>query len=343
MGIVRLTIDGIEVETRDDATVLEAACQSGIYIPNLCADPDLAPYGGCRLCLVEIENQEGLPASCMTPVAEGMKVHTDTPRVNEIRRGVLELMLSDHPDNCLMCPKNQRCELQKIAAYLGVEKPRFRPLNRPPLIDSSNPFFIRDSEKCILCGKCVRVCEEVQGVAALKVFHDGVSSKIITEDDKPIVESVCESCGQCVAKCPTGAITLKHFVWPAKEAKTICSYCGVGCGVHLAVRENRVVGVRGDRENEVNRGSLCVKGQFGFEFINHPDRLTSPLIRKKGKLSAAGWDETLDLVAARFAEYKPEEIAVISSARCTNEENYLIQKFGRAVLGTNHIDHCARL
>jgi formate dehydrogenase alpha subunit len=344
MGNVRLTIDGIEIEAREDATVLEAARDSGIYIPNLCADPDLEPYGACRLCLVEIENENDLLASCMTPVAEGMAVHTDTSRVNDVRRLTVELLLSDHPENCLLCAKNQRCELQRIAAYLGVERQRFRPLERPPIIDSSNPFFIRDSSKCILCGKCVRVCAEVQGRQALEISNNGVNSKITTTGgDMPIIESICESCGQCVAKCPTGAIVPKRYDWPAKEVRTICPYCGVGCGLYLSVRENKVVGVRGDSQSTVNRGSLCVKGQFGFEFINHPDRLISPLVRRNGRFLGASWEDALGLIAGRFAKYKGDEIAVISSAKCTNEENYLIQKFARAVLGTNNVDHCARL
>ena len=343
MAEVSLTIDGTKVEAREGATVLEAARDAGIYIPSLCADPDLEPYGGCRLCLVEIENVEGLPASCTTPVAEGIVVRTDTSRVNEVRRRIVELLLSDHADNCLLCPQNQHCELQRIAAYLSIDQQRFKKLERPPLIDSSNPFFIRDSSKCILCGKCVRICAEVQGIAALEVFDDGLLSKIVTVGDKPILESLCESCGQCVAKCPTGALTPKDFKWPAKEVKTVCPYCGVGCGIYLAVRENKVVGVSGDPESPVNRGSLCVKGQFGFEFINHPGRLTSPLIRRNGELSRATWEEALDLVVSKLAQYKGNRVAVISSAKCTNEENYLIQKFARAVLGTSNVDHCARL
>jgi len=344
MDKVSLTIDGTEVEVREGTTVLKAAQDAGIYIPSLCADPDLEPYGGCRLCLVEIENVEGLPASCTIPVAGGMVVHTDTRRVNEVRRRIVELFLSDHPDNCLLCSKNQHCELQKVVAYVGIDQQRFKKLERPPLIDSSNPFFVRDSSKCILCGKCVRVCHEIQGLGALEVFNDGLLSKIITSaGDKPILESICESCGQCVAKCPTGALMPKDFRWSTKEVKTICPYCGVGCGLYLAVRGNEVVGMSGDPQSPVNRGSLCVKGSFGFEFINHPGRLTSPLIRRNGELSEATWDEVLDLVASNLARYKRDEIAVISSAKCTNEENYLIQKFARAVLGTNNIDHCARL
>jgi len=343
MGKVSLTIDSTKVEAREGTTVLEAAQAGGIYIPTLCADPDLEPYGGCRLCLVEIEGVEGLPASCTTPVAEGMVVHTDTSRVNEVRRCLVELLLSDHPDNCLICSKNQHCELQQIVAYIGIDQQRLKKLERPITVDSSNPFFIRDSSKCILCGRCVRTCEEVQGLGALEIFNNGISSRIITAGDKPILESICESCGQCVAKCPTGALMPKDFRWASKEVKTICPYCGVGCGIYLAVRGDRIVGVRGDPESPVSKGSLCVKGQFGFEFINHPDRLTSPLVRRNGELSEATWDEALDLVASKLARYKGDEVAAISSAKCTNEENYLIQKFARVVLGTNNIDHCARL
>jgi len=344
MGKISLTINNVKIEAEEETTVLKAAQNAMIYIPNLCADRDLEPYAGCRLCLVEIEGVEGLPASCTTPVAEGMVVHTETPRVAEMRHRIVELLLSDHPENCLLCPKNQRCELQKIVAYVGLERQRFEKLERPAFIDSSNPFFIRDSSKCILCDKCVRVCNEIQGLGALAVFNDGISSKIITSaGDNPIVESPCESCGQCVAKCPTGALVPKDFRWPTQEIKTICPYCGVGCGIYLSVRGNEVVSVGGDPESPVNRGSLCVKGQFGFDFINHPDRLTSPLIRRNGELVETTWDEALNLVAKKLAQYKGSEVAVISSAKCTNEENYLIQKFARTVLDTNNVDHCARL
>jgi predicted molibdopterin-dependent oxidoreductase YjgC len=343
MGTVRLSIDGTEVEAREETTVLEAAREAGIYIPNLCADPDLEPYGGCRLCLVEIENQEGLPAACMTPVAEGMVVRTDTPRVNSVRRGTMELLMSDHPENCLLCSKNQRCELQKVAAYLGVDRQRFQMLKRPPLIDASNPFFVRDSGKCILCGKCVRVCNEVQGVGALKVVPEGISTRIVSEGERPIVESICESCGQCMAKCPTAAITLKQYTWPDREVNTICPYCGVGCGIVLSARGGSVVGSRGDARNGVNAGRLCVKGQFGFEFVNHPERLTTPLIRKDGKLVEATWEEALDLIAGKLGRYNGQEVAVLPSARSSNEDVYVAQKFARAVLQTNNIDHCARL
>lgn len=344
MGKVSLNIDNVIVKEEEGTTVLKAAQKAGIYIPTLCADTDLEPYGGCRLCIVEIEGVEGLPASCTTPVAEGMTVLTETSRVMEMRRRIVELLLSDHPEDCLSCLKNQRCDLQKIAAYVGFQDQRFKKLDRPVPIDSSNPFFTRDLSKCVLCDKCVRVCNEVQGLGALDVLRDGMWSKIITsEGDIPIIESTCESCGLCVAKCPTGALVAKDFRWPAQQIKTICPYCGVGCGIHLGIRANEVVSVSGDCESPVNRGRLCVKGQFGLDFINHPDRLTSPLIRRNGELVEATWDEALNLVAKELTQYKGSEVAVMSSAKCTNEENYLIQKLARVVLNTNNVDHCARL
>jgi formate dehydrogenase alpha subunit len=344
MARIKMVIDGIGIVTEDDATVLQAAQEAGIYIPNLCADRDLEPYGACRLCLVEVDGQAELPTACTLPAADGMVVRTDTVRLNAVRRQIVQLLLSDHPTDCLLCVKNQRCELQKVAAYLGVEHQPYRKLEREPIVDSSNPFFLRDSSKCILCGKCVRVCAEVQGRSALETHHDGRFSKIITAGgDRPIAQSLCESCGQCVAKCPTGALVPKQYDWPAQQTQTICPYCGVGCGIVLATRGNRIVGVQGDSENPVNNGSLCVKGHFALNFVNHPERLSRPLIRRNGRLEEATWDEALDLVAGRLAQYPGEEIAVVSSAKCTNEENYLIQKLARSVLGTNHIDHCARL
>jgi formate dehydrogenase alpha subunit len=344
MARIKMVINGIAIEASEETTVLKAALAAGIYIPNLCADPDLEPFGACRLCLVEIDGEDGLPTACTLPVAEGMVVHTDTERINATRRQIVQLLMSDHPSDCLLCPKNQRCELQKVAAYLGVGEQPFRRLERTSVIDASNPFFVRDSSLCILCGKCVRVCAEVQGRRALEIQHEGRFSKIITVGgDKPIAESICESCGQCVARCPTGAIVPKNFEFPSKAVKSICPYCGVGCGIVLEVRGDRLVGARGDAANPVNKGSLCVKGRFGLEFVNHDQRLTAPLIRRDGELKPATWDEALDLVADKLTRYRGKQIGVLASAKCTNEENYLIQKFARAVLGTPHIDHCARL
>ena len=344
MDTISLTIDGLKVEAGKGATILEVAQGAGIYIPALCADPDLEPYGACRLCVVEIENKEGLSPACTTPVEEGMVVYTDTVPVNEMRRRLLELLLSDHPDNCLTCVKNQRCELQRVVAYVGIDRQRLNKLERSAPKDESNPFFYLDRSKCILCAKCVRVCREVQGVGALELVNQGFSTKVIGKDDKLIVDSGCVSCGQCVAKCPVGALVPKDFRAPTREVKTICPYCGTGCGIYLGIRGNEIVGVSGDRDSRVNRGNLCVKGRFGIvEFVHHPDRLTSPLLRRDGVFTEASWDEALDIVSGKLSDYRGDQVAVISSAKCTNESNYVMQKLARAVLGSNNVDHCARL
>jgi len=369
LDTIKLTIDSQEVKARAGMTVLEAAQSAGIYIPTLCADDDLKPYGGCRLCIVEIENMRGLPIACTTPVTEGMVVKTNTPAVNEVRRANVELILADHPSECLICdrrercgpldiclrnvavtercvtcPKNEHCELQTIVDYLGITEIPFRRTLRTYPVDDSNPFFYRDLNKCILCAKCVRVCEEVVGAGAIAIINRGYSSKVATFADKPILDSSnCVSCGECVVHCPVGALMPKEDKLPTEEVPTTCAYCGVGCGMYLGVRDGKVISVRGSRENTVNNGFLCVKGRFGYDFINHPDRLKYPLIRKNGKLVKAGWDEALELVASKLGKYRPEEVAVFSSAKCTNEDNYVAQKFARAVLGTNNLDHCARL
>jgi predicted molibdopterin-dependent oxidoreductase YjgC len=349
VSVIRITIDGNEIVARSGMTVLEAALAAGIYIPNLCADPDLRPYGGCRLCIVEIEGVRGLPASCTIQVADGMKVRTDTPMVEMTRRTVVELLLADHPDDCLTCSKNNRCSLQRAAAYVGVRERRFPRTTRDIPVDESNPFLTYDMNRCVLCGKCVRVCDEVQGLAAISFVNRGYATRVGTFMDRPVMDSLCESCGQCAAKCPVGAIVMKGYQEPTRRVRTVCSYCGVGCGLLLQVRGSRVVGAEGDPESPVSRGALCVKGRFGTEFIHHPDRLVTPLVRRGGRLEESSWEEALDLVASRLSSYaRPggegdAPFAALASAKCTNEENYLLQKFARAVMGTNSVDHCARL
>ena len=344
MEKIKLNIDGQEVEARQGMTVLEAAQAAGIYIPTLCSDPDLEPYGACRLCVVEIEKMRGLPTACTTPVTDGMIVHTETPAVNKVRCTAAELLIADHPSDYLTCPKNQQCELQKVAAYLGITQQRFRKTTRLLPVDTSNPFFDHDPNYCVLCGKCVRVCDEVVGVGAWALTFRGYASQVSTFGDRPILESNCVSCGECVAHCPVGALTPKDVLQPTREVETTCVYCGVGCGIYLGIRNGQVISVRGRRENTVNKGYLCVKGRFGInEFVHHPERLTTPLIRRDGELTEATWDEALGLVARKLADYGNDEVAVISSAKCTNEDNYVAQKFARAVLGTNNVDHCARL
>jgi formate dehydrogenase alpha subunit len=313
--------------------------------------------------VVEIEGMRGLVSSCTTPATEGMVVHTETPKVNQARLVSMELIMANHHGDCLTCAKNQDCELQKIARYLGIQQEHFDRLRKSSEIlpvDRSHPAFDRDPNKCILCAKCVRACHEITGVGAIDLAFRGNAAKVSTFGDKPILESICESCGECLARCPTGALVPKHAKQATHEVKTICPYCGVGCSLYLGIRGNEIVSLRGDKESPVNRGGLCVKGRFGFDFVGHPDRLTKPLTRKEGRsknvkvngnlrdvFREASWDEALQMVADKLSQikerYGPDSIGVLSSAKFTNEENYVVQKFVRAVLGTNNVDHCARL
>lgn len=344
MEKINLTINGQSVKVHQGATVLEAAQMAGIYIPTLCADPDLEPYGGCRLCVVEIEKMRGLPTACTTPATEGMVIHSETTDVNKVRRTTIDLLIADHPMDCLTCRKNQQCELQQVAAYLGITERRFPQADRVFPVDTSNPFFDLDRNYCILCAKCVRACNEVTGVGAIDLALRGYSARVSTFGDKPLIESICKSCGECMVRCPVAALVPKETRRPNREVKTTCPYCGVGCQMYLGMKDEQIVQVRGDRDNDVNGGRLCVKGRFGIaEFVQHEDRLSHPLVRRNGEFTETTWDEALDEVAARLGQYQPDEVAIISSAKCTNEENYVMQKLGRAVLGTHNIDHCARL
>lgn len=345
MERISLTIDGSKAETPRGRTVLEAARQAGIYIPTLCHTPDLKPFGACRMCLVEIENMRGFPASCTTPATDGMVVHTDTPRLSRLRRNTLQLLIADHPLECLACAKNQRCELQALAAYLGVYGPgNLRKTSRAMGLDTSNPFFGIDHERCILCGRCVRACQEISSVMAIDFIYRGYKTKIGTLMDRPLAQSLCVSCGECLAHCPVGAMYEKHYPGlPTKEVASICPYCATGCAILIQVKGNQVVGVAGDPQGPANLGALCVKGRFGYEFIHSPQRLTKPLIKRNGKLEEATWEEALELVAEKLSQYANGAFAGVSSARCTNEDNYIFQKLIRAVMGSHNIDHCARL
>jgi formate dehydrogenase alpha subunit len=345
MNTVRFTLDGMPLTSTEDKTILEAALENGVYIPNLCNHPDLKPVGVCRLCLVEVEGRKSV-VSCMTSIEDGMVIASDTPHVNSIRKMTLELLIAYHEGDCLTCSKEGKCKLRELASYIGVtddDVEKLRHSTRSIERDESNPFFTLDMNKCVLCGICVRTCAEIQGDDAIDYGFRGYDTVVTTLGDEPIVDSICVSCGECVVRCPTGALTVNNYQPPAREVKTICTYCGVGCGIVVGVRGDRIVNIEGDRDNVVNRGHLCVKGRFGFSFINHPERLTKPLIKKDGEFVESTWDEALDLVAKKLGDYSSEEIAVLSSAKITNEENYVVQKFARAVLGTNSVDHCARL
>lgn len=345
MKPITLKIDGRTVAVEAGTSILDAALANGVYIPHLCHHPQLIPVGACRLCIVEIEGRP-VTTSCNTPAADGMVVRTDTGELNELRRVLVELLIANHRGACLECSTSTDCELQKIARHVGVDEQRMKHLRRPEAsaaVDSSNPFFERDMNKCVLCGICVRTCEEIQGTCAIDFAFRGYQTTIAPFGNVPLADSVCASCGECVVRCPTGALKPRNYVQPTSEERTICTYCGCGCGLYLGVRSGRVVSARGDAQNPASRGNLCVKGRFGNEFVNHPERLKKPLVRRNGQLVESDWDTALSMVAQRLAGYKGDAFAVIASGKCTNEENYLIQKFARAVMQTNHVDHCARL
>ena len=347
--VVNLTIDGKTIEAEEGRTLLEAARREGITIPTLCYDRRLSPYGACRICMVESKQDNRLLAACSTPVAEGMDILTASPAVRKARRKQLTLILLNHPLVCPRCEKGGQCDLQDLVYEYGVDDLPL-PWERqcfPP--DTLSPLIKRDPNKCILCGKCVRICGEYQQVGMLSMAGSGAQSAIAYTRGNTFD---CEFCGQCVAICPTGALTGKTMDyginwWELDEVDTICPYCGCGCSVTLGVKDGTIRAVGAEPGKGVNQGDLCVKGRFGFGFVHHPDRLTRPLVRRGEGLVEASWAEALDLVASRLGaikeKYGSDSIAGLSSAKVTNEENYLFQKFMRAVIGTNNIDHCARL
>jgi predicted molibdopterin-dependent oxidoreductase YjgC len=360
--MVTLTIDGKKVTVRKLSTVLDAINKLDISIPTLCHHPELTPFGGCRLCIVEIKGIARPASACTTPVIEGMEVITTSPTLEKMRRTTLELLLSDHPDDCRVCERAGDCKLQELAYFYGIKENRFQGERRVYKKIDDNPFIERDMEKCILCGQCVRICDEIQGVGAIDFVNRGFRTKISPPYERDLS---CEFCGQCVAVCPTGALTGKMWAHKGRqdihEIETVCPYCGCGCNLTLHVRKNEVIRVSSKRDT-INEGWLCVKGRFGYEFVHSSQRLTRPLMRIADKnhltldsgpysiselFKEVSWEEALDYVSSRLKDIKeshgPDSISGLSSARCTNEENYLFQKFMRAAIGTNNVDHCARV
>jgi len=342
---ITVTLDGQEVRIESGATVLDAARKAKIEIPTLCYDPDLKPYGGCRLCIVKIDGMRGLPPACITQAADGMKVITEDDEIFETRKMIVRLMLADHPNDCLNCRANLDCELQQLAKRFGIREHGLIPLEREGTLDESSAVFVRDMNRCVLCARCVSTCEDILGLGAIHFIRRGHQTEVGTFLEGGIGQSICESCGECVVHCPTGALRFRETTLPAdKEIKTICQYCGTGCGILMGVRKQKVVSARGEPDNPVNHGNLCVKGRFcAIDYVNDSNRLTTPLIRRKGKLEEATWDEALDLVAKKLGQHKGDSFAAFSSAKVATEDNYVMQKFTRVVMGTNNIDHCARL
>ena len=342
---INFTIDGLKIKASKGETILQAALKNGIYIPHLCYHPSLKPSGSCRLCLVE--NGEGrLITSCENQPLEGMEISTSSPRLDNAKITVARLLVANHETDCLTCPGNNQCKLQEVSAYFGIEEEnmgniRYSFADIP--LDNSNPFFRRNLNKCILCGICVKTCRDRLGVSAVDFGYRGYETRITTYTDGPIIESNCVSCGECVVACPVGALADKNSLKPTREVKTTCTYCGVGCGLYLGVRGSKVISARGDPEHPLSQGNLCVKGRYAFKFINNPDRLKTPLIKKNGNFVEVSWDEALEFAAEKLAQYKTDDsFAAISSARCTNEDNYLLQKFTRVVMANNNIDNSAR-
>lgn len=352
---VKITIDGKVFETSPGKTVLDVARANNIYIPTLCYHARTGKAGKCRACLVEVEGLRGLKESCALEVRDGMSIKSNSNQITQVRKMIVELYLANGEHNCIACEKNGHCELQNMAYHLGIERPSFFDDHHTSPLDESSEGIVRNHNKCIDCGRCVTACNNNVMHEVLDFGWRSGHTKVICDNDLPMGESSCVQCGECVQVCPVGALTFKNAkgkgqFWEFQKKKTVCTYCGVGCSIDMYVKDNKWVysmGTEENWENQANKGMLCVKGRFGFDFLNREDRLKTPLIRKNGKLEEATWDEALNLVASKLSESKAKygsgSIGFFTSARVSNEENYAMMRLARGVIGTNNVDHCARL
>jgi formate dehydrogenase major subunit len=352
---VTLTVDGVAVSVPAGTSIMRAAVEAGMKVPKLCATDNMEAFGSCRLCLVEVEGRKGFPASCTTPVEPGMRVRTQSGKLAQLRRGVMELYISDHPLDCLTCSANGNCELQDMAGVVGLREVRYGYEGANHLVgekDTSNPYFEFDPTKCIVCSRCVRACEEVQGTFALTISGRGFDSVVSAGQMEPFLESECVSCGACVQACPTATLMEKTVVeagQPDRAVITTCAYCGVGCSFRAEMQGTKVVRMVPHKDGKANHGHSCVKGRFAWGYATHPDRITTPLIRKKitDPWREVSWEEAIQYAASEIRRiqdtYGRGAVGGISSSRCTNEETYLMQKIVRAAFGNNNIDTCARV
>jgi predicted molibdopterin-dependent oxidoreductase YjgC len=364
--MINLKINGKEVQVSEGITVLQAAKHAGVTIPTLCNHPDLHATGGCRICVVDVKGWRTPMASCTLPASEGMEVETHSPAINKSRKTILELLLANHPQDCLTCSVSGSCELQDLAYEYQVDVPTWGVKNGRYVADSdSNPFIRVDMNRCIQCTRCVRACAEIQGRFVWTMAERGFDTHPVPGADTDLLDAGCESCGACAAYCPTGALSDKMSygcgrTHQVKKVMTTCTFCGVGCQFELNVKDGKVISVTSTEAAPVNGNHLCVKGRYGYDFVHHPDRLTKPKVRRylldgkkkstKGKpweWVETEWDTALDLAAKKLhnirTKHGADSVGILTSAKCTNEENYLMNKFARQVIGTNNIDHCARL
>ena len=351
---VTVQVDGVDVTVPKGTSVMRAAAEAGLSVPKLCATDSLQPFGSCRLCLVEIDGRKGTPASCTTPCEPGMVVRTQTPKVERLRRNVMELYISDHPLDCLTCPANGDCELQDMAGVVGLREVRYgyegdNHLDAPT--DSSNPYFSFDESKCIVCSRCVRACDEIQGTLALTIVGRGFESKV-SPGGTSFMDSECVSCGACVQACPTATLEEKSVIslgMPTRTVETTCAYCGVGCSFKAELRGDELVRMVPSKKGGANEGHSCVKGRFAWGYATHSDRVLSPLVRDSitEPWREVSWDDAIAFAARRLqeiqAEYGADSIGGITSSRCTNEEVFVVQKMVRAAFGNNNVDTCARV